>query len=97
MKQLPPYAIGCKTQIALIFENVFKSASFNHCIILTVNILELLNKQPPYLVKIFLKLHIIQRNCYILLKEPKWHISCGENVLFKILYPKAGKNDQLKI
>ena len=32
-----------------------------------------------------------------MLKEPKWHISYGENVLFKILYPTAGKNDPLKI
>ena len=23
MKQLPPYTIGCKTQIALIFKNIF--------------------------------------------------------------------------
>ena len=26
MKQLPPYAVGCKTQIALIFKNIFKEA-----------------------------------------------------------------------
>ena len=26
MKQLPSYAIGCKTQIALIFKNIFKEA-----------------------------------------------------------------------
>ena len=29
MKQLPPYTIGCKTQIALIFKNIFKVASLN--------------------------------------------------------------------
>ena len=29
MKQLPPYAIGCKTQIPLIFKNIFKAASLN--------------------------------------------------------------------
>ena len=30
------------------------------------------------------------------MKEWKWHICCGENVLFKISYPTAGKNDLLK-
>ena len=59
MKQLPPYTIGCKTQIALIFKNIFKAASLSRYIILTVKILELLNNQPSYLIKIFLKLHII--------------------------------------
>ena len=29
MKQLPPYAIGCKTQIALIFKYIFKAASLS--------------------------------------------------------------------
>ena len=76
MKQPPPYTIGCKTQIALIFKNIFKAASLSRYIVQTVKILELLNKQPPYFIKIFLKLHIIQRNCFIVLKEPKWHISC---------------------
>ena len=59
MKQLPPYTIGCKTQIALIFKNILKTASLSWYIIMTVKILELLNKQPPYLIRIFLKLHII--------------------------------------
>ena len=60
MKQLPPYTIGCKTQIALIFKNIFKVASLSRYIILTVKILEWLNNQPSYLIKIFLKLHIIK-------------------------------------
>ena len=47
--------IGCKTQITLIFENIFKAASLRSYIIVTVKILDLLNKQPPYLIKIFLK------------------------------------------
>ena len=55
MKQLPPYTIGCKTQITLIFKNIFKAASLSCYIIATVKILELLNKQPPFLIKIFLK------------------------------------------
>ena len=29
IKQLPPYAIGCKTQIALIFKYIFKAASLS--------------------------------------------------------------------
>ena len=29
MKQLPPYAIGCKTQIALTFKNIFTAASLS--------------------------------------------------------------------
>ena len=73
MKQLRPYTIGCKTQIALILKNIFKTASLSCHIILTVKVLELLNKQPLYLIKIFLKLHIIQRNCFIELKKPKSH------------------------
>ena len=48
MKQLPPYTIGCKTQINLIFKNIFKAASLSCYIIVTVKIFELLNKQPPY-------------------------------------------------
>ena len=48
---------GCKTRIALIFKNIFKTAILS-CYIL-VKTLELLNKQPPCLIKIFLKLHII--------------------------------------
>ena len=71
MKQLRPYTVGCKTQIALILKNISKAASLSCYIILTVKILELLNKQPPYLMKIFLKLHIIQGNCFIELKKPK--------------------------
>ena len=51
MKQLSPYTMSCKTQITLIFENIFKAASLSSYIILTVKILELLNKQPPYLIK----------------------------------------------
>ena len=53
-----PETIGCKTQIALIFKNIFKAANLSCYIIVTVKILELLNKQPPYLIKVFLKLHI---------------------------------------
>ena len=100
MKQLPPYTIGFKTQITLIFKNIFKAASLSCYIIVTVKILELLTKQPATLFdknlpKIIIQI-IIQRYCFIILKELKWHISCGENVLFKILYPTAGKNDPLK-
>ena len=51
MKQLSPYTMSCKTQITLIFENIFKAASLSSYIILTVKILQLLNKQPPYLIK----------------------------------------------
>ena len=96
MKQLPPYTIVCKTQINLIFKNIFKAASLSCYITVRVKILELLNKHLLYLIKIFLKKPIIQRNCFIILKEPKGHISCGENVLFKILYPTAGKKDPFK-
>ena len=59
MRQLPPYKNGSKNQIALIFKNIFKAASLSFYIIVTVRILELLNKQPPYLIKIFLRLNII--------------------------------------
>ena len=38
MKQLPPYTIGCKTQIALIFKNIFKAASLNYYLIVIVKI-----------------------------------------------------------
>ena len=55
MKQLPPYTIGFKTQITLIFKNIFKATSLSCYIIVTVKILELQNKQPPYLIKTFLK------------------------------------------
>ena len=55
MKQLPPYTIVCKTQITLIFKNIFKAASLSSYIIVTAKNLELLNKEPPYLIKIFLK------------------------------------------
>ena len=58
MKQPPPYTIGCKTQIALIFKNIFKAASLSSYITVAVKILQLLNKQPLYLIEIFLKLHI---------------------------------------
>ena len=56
MKQLPSYATGCKTQTVLIFKNTFKAASLSCYIILIVKILELLHKQPPYLIKIVLNL-----------------------------------------
>ena len=39
MKQLPPYRIGCKTQIAFIFKNIFKAASLSCYLILIVKIL----------------------------------------------------------
>ena len=39
IKQLPPYAIGCKTQIALIFKNIFKAASLSCYLIVIVKIL----------------------------------------------------------
>ena len=54
MKQLRPYTIGCKTQVTLIFKNIYKAANLSCYITGTVKILELLNKQPPYLIKIFL-------------------------------------------
>ena len=76
---------------------LFKAASLSSYIIVTVKVLELLNKQPPYLIKIFLKQPILQRNCFIILKESKWHISYGENVLFKFVYPTTGENDPHKI
>ena len=46
MKQLPSYTIGCKTQIALIFQNKFMAASLSCYIIVTVKIIELIHKQP---------------------------------------------------
>ena len=70
---------------------MFKAASLSCYITVTVKILELLNKQPPYLIKIFLKWPITLRDYFIILKEPKWHICCGENVLFRILYQKLNK------
>ena len=54
MKQLRPYTIGCKTQVTLIFKNIYKAANLSCYITGTVKILELLNKQPPCLIKIFL-------------------------------------------
>ena len=39
MKQLPPYTIGFKTQIALIFKNIFKAASLSCYLIVIVKIL----------------------------------------------------------
>ena len=39
MKQLPPYTIGCKTQIALIFKNIFKAASLSCYLIVIVKII----------------------------------------------------------
>ena len=54
LKQLPPYTIGCKTQIAV---NIFKAASLSFYIIVAKKIIELLNKQPLYLIKILRKLH----------------------------------------
>ena len=40
MKQLPPYTIDSKTQITLIFKNIFKAASLSCYITVTVKILE---------------------------------------------------------
>ena len=57
IKQLPPYTIACKTQIILIFLNIFKTDSLSCYITETMKILELLNKQPSCLIKIFLKPH----------------------------------------
>ena len=42
MKQLPLYPVGCKTQIALIFWNIFKAAVLRCYIIVTTKIFELL-------------------------------------------------------
>ena len=39
MKQPPPYTIGCKTQIALIFKNIFKAASLSCYLIVIVKII----------------------------------------------------------
>ena len=39
MKQLPPYTIGFKTQIALIFKNIFKAASLSCYLIVIVKML----------------------------------------------------------
>ena len=47
MKQLPPYTVGCKTQITLVFKNMFKAASLS-CFITD-------SKNSPYLIKTFLK------------------------------------------
>ena len=44
MKQLPPYTIVCKTQIVLIFWNIFKAASLSSYIIVTIRLLELRTK-----------------------------------------------------
>ena len=55
MKQLPPYTIGFKTQIVLMFRNVFNVASLSSYIIGTMKIIGLINKQPFHLIKIFLK------------------------------------------
>ena len=48
MKQMPPYTIGSKIQIALILKNIFKTASLSCYKIVTLKILELLNKQPIF-------------------------------------------------
>ena len=42
IKQLQPCTIGCKTQIALIFYNIFNAASMSCSIIATTKILELM-------------------------------------------------------
>ena len=39
MKQLQPYTIACKTQIALIYKNVFNTASLSCYLIVIVKIL----------------------------------------------------------
>ena len=39
IKQPPPYKLGCKTQIALIFKNIFKAASLSCYLVLIVKIL----------------------------------------------------------
>ena len=39
MRQLPPYTIGFKTQIALIFKNIFKAASLSCYLIVIVKML----------------------------------------------------------
>ena len=57
MKQIPQYTTGCKIQIALIFWNIFKAASLSCHIIVAMKVLELLNKQAAYLIKMFLKSH----------------------------------------
>ena len=46
-----------RSVITLIFKNIFKADSLSCYITVTVKILELLNKKPPYLIKIFLKSH----------------------------------------
>ena len=42
MEQLSPCRIGCKTQIDLIFWNIFKAASLSCYITVTMKILELI-------------------------------------------------------
>ena len=42
MKQLKPRTIACKTQIALIFLNIFKAASLSCYIIVATKIIELM-------------------------------------------------------
>ena len=94
--QLSPYTTGCKTQIAFIFKNIFNAASLSCYIILTVKNLKLLNKQPPLFYK---NIPTIKHHLNKLLHRieiTKWHLSCGENVLFKILHPTVVKNDPLK-
>ena len=59
-----------KTQITLIFKNIFKAVSLTCYIIVAVKIFELLSKQPSDLIKIFLKQPIIQIIYFIILKEP---------------------------
>ena len=57
MKQVTLYIIDSRTQIALIFKNIFKAASLSCYITLTIKVLELLNKNPPSSIKTFLKSH----------------------------------------
>ena len=57
MKQVALDIIDSRTQIALIFKNIFKAASLSCYITLTIKFLELLNKNPPSSIKTFLKSH----------------------------------------
>ena len=80
-----------RSVITLIFKNIFKADSLSCYITVTVKILELLNKKPPYLIKIFLK-KIIQ--IVSLYWKNQNHMFYVEKTFY--LNPTAGRNDPLK-
>ena len=81
---MPPYTIGCKVPIALIFKNIFKTASLSCYIIVTVKSLELLNKQSLFDKNLLQITHHLNK-LLPSIERTKMTFSCGENVLYKIL------------